>query len=531
MDPRVYEVFIVILAIAAIAQTIRHLLATKVGSKLKAELAEEKKRFTAYRQKTEPLRKYEAIVDAEGEAARIRSDAAAQAAALKAEADRIRESAQQEYQEKIAEAEALASSELKESRAKAKQLRETAEQRLQDAHALANQIESDAREKAVQIAGEAWKAKEDADQYEATVKAMKNIIKGYGDEYLVPNQSVLDELAAEYDHKEAGQELAKIRTLIKSMVKGGQGAECDYVEAYRRETAIEFVLDAFNGKVDTIMAKVKHDNYGKLQQQLQDAFRLVNHNGRAFRNARITPRYFDVMVDQLKMAVAVQELIRIDQEEQRRIKDLIREEERARREFEKALREAEKEEKMLQKAMVEAEEKLAAAAEEERSVLEDQLATLRERLAEAEAREQRAKSMAEQTKQGHVYVISNVGSFGEEVFKIGLTRRLEPKDRVKELGDASVPFEFDVHAMIHSDDAPRLEYDLQKYFERHQVNKVNPRKEFFRLPLGTIRERVTELGHETHWTMKAEAVQYRETVQIERRMAATDAVTAAATTE
>lgn len=456
MDPRVYQVFLVLLAIALIAQTVRQVLAAKAGEKLKAQIADESKRFTAYRKKTEPLRKYESIVDAEAESARIRSEATAEASRVKSEAETIRASAQREYDQKIAEAEELAGSELKEGRAKAKEIRERAEQRLQDAHDLANRIEADARAKAEEIAGGAWEAKENAEQYEATVKAMKNIIKGYGDEYLVPNKGVLDELADEYDHKGAGQELAKIRTLIKSMIKNEEAAECDYVEPYRRATAIEFVLDAFNGKVDTIMAKVKHDNYGKLVQQLEDAFRLVNHNGKAFRNARIVPRYFDVMVDQLKMAVAVQELKRIDQEEQRRIKELIREEERARREFEKALREAEKEEKMLQKAMEEAEKKLAAAAEEERSGLEEQLAMLRERLSEAEAREQRAKSMAEQTKQGHVYVISNIGSFGEEVFKIGLTRRLEPKDRVKELGDASVPFEFDVHAMIHSDDAPRL---------------------------------------------------------------------------
>lgn len=152
---------------------------------------------------------------------------------------------------------------------------------------------------------------------------MKNIIEGYGNEYLVPNRSGLDELAQEYSSREAGRELAKVRSLIKSMVEGRQGAECDYVDPCRREAAIGFVLDAFNGRVDTVMAKVKHDNYGRLLQQLQDAFHLVNHNGRAFSNARIKPRYFHVMVDQLKLAVAVHELKMIDQEKQHTVSELI----------------------------------------------------------------------------------------------------------------------------------------------------------------------------------------------------------------
>jgi hypothetical protein len=127
--------------------------------------------------------------------------------------------------------------------------------------------------------------------------------------------------------------------------------------------------------------------------------------------------------------------------------------------------------------------------------------------------------MAQHTKRGHVYVISNVGSFGEEIYKVGLTRRLEPLDRIKELGDASVPFEFDVHAMIFSDDAPALEHRLHKLLVRGQVNKVNHRKEFFRASLTEIRNELEAAGVEAKWTMKAEAQQYRETLAIERAIA------------
>jgi hypothetical protein len=126
--------------------------------------------------------------------------------------------------------------------------------------------------------------------------------------------------------------------------------------------------------------------------------------------------------------------------------------------------------------------------------------------------------MAQQTKKGHVYIISNIGSFGDDVYKIGLTRRLDPNERVRELGDASVPFPFDVHAVIASDDAPALETDLHRRFLDRQVNKVNKRKEFFRLSLTDLRQAADELGLECVWTLTAEAAEYRETLALEQAM-------------
>jgi hypothetical protein len=126
------------------------------------------------------------------------------------------------------------------------------------------------------------------------------------------------------------------------------------------------------------------------------------------------------------------------------------------------------------------------ATAEERGAFEARLAELNQRLLEAESKNQRALSMAQQIRSGHVYIVSNVGSFGEEVFKIGMTRRLEPLDRIRELGDASVPFELDIHAMIRSEDAPKLERMLHERFDDLRINKVNYKKEFFRLPLERV---------------------------------------------
>ncbi|GKT12239.1 MAG: hypothetical protein ISEC1_P1214 [Thiomicrorhabdus sp.] len=535
MSSNLYLILLLVSLLALIVTIWLYLNSARRHKKSESELLETKSLLTQFKERVNSLKKYEVIEDASKQATKIIleanetlknarenyqakvEDANIKSRKILSEADATLRKADQQYLQKIDDAKTIANEELKAARAKGKSIREKAEENLTEAHNIAGNIEEQAKARAEEIAGEAWEAKKNSEQYVSTVKAMKNIIKGYGDEYLIPNESVLDELAEEYNHKEAGQELKSIRAQIKSMIKNGECADCDYVESHRKSTAIEFVLDAFNGKVDTILSKVRHDNYGKLTQQLEDAFRLVNHNGKAFRDARIKTRYYDLIVQQLKLTVATHELKKIDLEEQRRIKEEMRDEERARREFEKALKQTEKEEKLIQKAMKEAEKRLSTATAEDKLKFEQQLAELQEKLNEAESRGQRALSMAQQTKQGHVYIISNIGSFGDDVFKIGLTRRLEPLDRVKELGDASVPFSFDVHAMIHSEDAPKLEKELHKVFVSNQVNKVNPRKEFFNVALTDIKSKVENLGLNAHWTMKSDASEYRESMQIKQK--------------
>ncbi|MCF6285330.1 MAG: DUF4041 domain-containing protein, partial [Candidatus Hydrogenedentes bacterium] len=340
---------------------------------------------------------------------------------------------------------------------------------------------------------------------------------GYGDEYLIPSASVLDDLAEDFSHKEAGVELKTARARVKEMVGINHAADCSYAEARRKETAIHFVLDAFNGKVDSILSTVKQDNFGKLEQEIRDSYSLVNHNGKAFKDARILSEYLDARLQELKWAVAVTELKNQEREEQRAIKQAMREEARAQKEYEKAIKEAQKEKKMLQEAMEQARKELEAASADQRAEYEEKLRVLEGQLHEAEEKNQRAISMAQQTRRGHVYVISNVGSFGDDVFKIGLTRREQPMDRVKELGDASVPFEFDVHAMIFSEDAPKLENDLHKQFAHSRVNKANARKEFFRVQLTDIKSLLEAQEMSVKWTMAAEAREYRETLALEKK--------------
>ncbi len=416
----------------------------------------------------------------------------------------------------LAEARDDAASQRSSARQDGKQLRDEASAALDSATVQAKDIIDAARKRAEEIAGSAYEAMRNASLFQQTVKAMKNIIEGYGDQYLVPERSLLDGLAEDFGHTEAGAELKKARERSKAMVRCGTAATCEYVETNRRTTAINFVTDAFNGKVDSILSRVKNDNAGTLGREIRDAFTLVNFNGKAFRDARITEEYLDARLTELKWAAIAQQLKLDEREEQRRIKEQIREEERARREYERAIRDAAKEEELLRKAMEKALHRVQQATEAQKAQYEAQLQELADKLREAEERSQRALSMAQQTKRGHVYIISNVGSFGEDVYKIGLTRRLEPLDRIRELGDSSVPFEFDVHALIFAEDAPALETQLHKHFVMMQMNKVNHRKEFFRVDLRHIREEVEELGLTAKWTMTAEARQYRETLAIEK---------------
>jgi len=405
-----------------------------------------------------------------------------------------------------------------EAKKKADALALQAQSILDSATAEAARIVDSARRKAEEIAPEAYEAKRNAARYEAAARAMKNVIAGYGDEYLIPPQSVLDDLAESFSHTEAGARLKRARETTRIMVRNGTAATCEYVEANRRETAIRFVIDAFNGKVDSILSRVRSDNAGKLEQEICDAYALVNYNGQAFRDARITEEYLNARLDELRWAAVNHQLALREREEQRHAKEIAREEARAARERERALRDAAKEEETLRRAIAQAQADFEAASEAQKAKYEERLREMSERLREAENRKQRAVSMAQLTTKGYVYIISNVGSFGEDIYKIGLTRRWDPHERVRELGDASVPFEFDVHAMILHDNAPELERALHNHFLFRQVNKVNYRKEFFRVSLREIREEIERLGITTgiHWTMTSQAREYRETLVIEK---------------
>lgn len=209
------------------------------------------------------------------------------------------------------------------------------------------------------------------------------------------------------------------------------------------------------------------------------------------------------LIQELQEAYEMAVRREVEREEQARIRAQIREEQRIERERKQQIEDAQRQEKAIKSAL---EEALARAKDEH----DEEVERLRQQLREAEEKSERAISQAQLTKAGHVYVLSNIGSFGVGTFKVGMTRRLEPMDRVKELGDASVPFPFDVHMMISCDDAPRLENILHRELHHCRVNKVNLRKEYFRIDLDTIREVVETHHGEVEYTADADALEYFE---------------------
>lgn len=195
-------------------------------------------------------------------------------------------------------------------------------------------------------------------------------------------------------------------------------------------------------------------------------------------------------------------------------RERMAEEKKAQQEYARAIKQAQKDEEKAQFEIEKRQAKLLEAkTQEQLQKLNEEIAKLQAALKDAIERRERALSMAQQTKSGYVYVISNIGSFGEGIYKIGMTRRLDPMERIFELGNASVPFPFDVHAFIYSEDAPALEAYLHKVFDNKKVNTVNYRKEYFRTTLDEIKNALIRKGIEADFIEEPPAYQYRESSQ------------------
>lgn len=257
-----------------------------------------------------------------------------------------------------------------------------------------------------------------------------------------------------------------------------------------------------------LVAKISPDNFSTSRDKFLKAAEFCNRVGFAVSDADIS-LFLAELKDEFEASVRRQAA----KEEQTKIKERIREEQKAEAEFERERKRLEQEQKLVERLLQEARAKATAETSA-------QIEELERRLADAQDR-QRSLSMAQQTKAGNVYVISNIGSFGEDVFKIGMTRRLDPMDRVRELGDASVPFPFDVHMMISSENAPALENSLHRAFNAKRLNKVNFRKEFFRVSIEEIRGIVEQSQGVVEYVATPEALQYRESISMDAEEFAT----------
>lgn len=325
----------------------------------------------------------------------------------------------------------------------------------------------------------------------------------------------------EYDFEESimyQQELRNIKDKQKILITLDEAIEKDLdYNSKQAKDLTKLVIRGFNGECDLIYATVKHTNLESCEAKIIKSFTAINRLAKTS-NFKISDEFLELKLKELFLIQGYKEMKQKEQEEQKLIREEMLQEERARREYEKAIRDAEIEEKRQEKALElarkEYEKIMLSKNEEEREKYAEKIAELEKQLQEAHNSKERAVSQAQLTRAGHVYVISNIGSFGEDVYKIGMTRRLEPLDRVKELGDASVPFPFDVHALIYSEDAPTLERTLHKQFNDERLNLVNQRREFFNVKLEKIEEVVKEHHGEFKLTRIAQAEQYRQSLKL-----------------
>jgi hypothetical protein len=273
---------------------------------------------------------------------------------------------------------------------------------------------------------------------------------------------------------------------------------------------LSLMLRAFNGDCDAAIARVRPNNFAAIEARINRAFGAVNKLG-APQSCALTAEFLRLKIDELVLTHEHALKVQAEREEQRELRERMREEAIVAKEQEKADREAAEaaeQERLIQEALDAARAEMEAAAGERQAELEAKMRELEQQVAEAHAKTERAISEAQRTRVGHVYVISNVGAFGENIYKIGMTRRKDPEERVWELSGAAVPFDFDIHALIHTEDAPSLEAELHRRFADRRVNVVNERKEFFHVSMDEIASVVRERCGDIELTLVAEAAEF-----------------------
>jgi len=332
---------------------------------------------------------------------------------------------------------------------------------------------------------------------------------------LLTEEDLLSSQAYQEDRKEVK---AKLKKLAVNAIDGVRGSNSNvnigkFVSiSAKADMAGALLLTT----VEMLCTKTNANNGHQALEKLAESIIATEALIKCFDSrATINGEFKALLIKRLEIEIYFKKAKQIAKEEQRELREQEREEKKARQEAERIQKEAEKEERIKSEAITELEKKMSEKSDTERAKYQEELDRLKAELEEAHQKFERAKSRAQETKQGHVYVISNIGSFGEDVLKIGMTRRMEPMDRVKELGDASVPFTFDVHALIESDDAPNLESTLHKIFDNKRVNKVNRRKEYFNVNLDEIEQELQKLDINALINKVASADEYYQSIKLE----------------
>lgn len=305
-------------------------------------------------------------------------------------------------------------------------------------------------------------------------------------------------------------ELARIQDQIKAMVKKDGGAisatttwQVNGSAAQGRRMVSDtskLMLRAYNAEADNLVRGMKPYKLDSAKQRLDKVATTIAKLGTSM-SISVSVPYHRLRLRELELTADYLEKVAEEKERDREERERLREEKRVEQEIERERQRLRKEEQHFRQAIAQLQ------AQGDAEGVERLQAQLEAVVGEIEAVDFRARTLTA----GHVYVISNIGSFGEGVLKIGMTRRLEPMDRVKELGDASVPFIFDVHALYFAENAVRIEREMHQRFADRRVNRVNNRKEFFQVTPAEARDALTELSGELMtFVEEPEALEYRQ---------------------
>lgn len=279
---------------------------------------------------------------------------------------------------------------------------------------------------------------------------------------------------------------------------------------------MKMVLRAFNNECDVLISKVKYNNIDRITKQIWKSAEAIDKLN--VRNKiSILSSYIRLKIEELQLVYEYECKKQEEKEAIRAARAEEREQAKLAKEIEEARKKIIKEQTHYENAKMSYIKQLENASDEDKIELNNKINEIDDKLKEIKKNVEDIDYREANQRAGYVYVISNIGAFGENIYKIGMTRRLDPQDRVDELGDASVPFTFDVHAMIFSDDAPKLEAALHNAFDKKKVNMVNGRKEFFKVTLEEI-EKVIKENHDKLVEIKKipDAEQYRESLILKK---------------
>ncbi|MBS6275123.1 MAG: DUF4041 domain-containing protein [Actinomycetaceae bacterium] len=315
---------------------------------------------------------------------------------------------------------------------------------------------------------------------------------------------------------ELGEELANTQARIKDMVRNKTAIQATLNFTFNNSASKgrKFVADmsgmmlrAYNAEAENCVLTVKAGNGEAARKRLERAKAQAERLGKMI-DLTITYDYHALRLRELDLALKYQNAKKAEKEAERAEKARLREEKKAQKELEaeraKLVKEKTHYENVLAELKAQGKEADAADLEAKLKEVEKEIESVDFRVANQRA--------------GYVYVISNIGAFGENMVKIGMTRRLDPMDRIKELSDASVPFNFDVHALFFTEDAVSVETKLHHIFADKRVNLINMRREFFAVnPLDVKKELVEIAGNLLEFVEMPEAEQYRQSIAIRQQ--------------